>query len=83
MVLRSCPPAFGLLLDFAPHHAPPSRSGSVAHRAFFAGDECVGWPLERSQGGGSCEARAGGHERKGPPHALVPRADTSKEYFDV
>src|SRR5438067_5951402 len=83
-LLRSCPPASPcgrpLLLYFAAQSAPPARSGHAAG-VFDDGtpppspDKDVGWPTERSKGGGGGrQADAGGHERSRPPNVLVCRA---------
>src|SRR5436190_17230280 len=79
-LLRSCPPASPcgrpLLLYFAAQSAPPARSGHAA-AVFDDGtpppspDKDVGWPTERSKGGGGGrQADAGGHERSRPPNVL-------------
>src|SRR5258706_8694380 len=79
-LLRSCPPASPcgrpLLLYFAAQSAPPARSGHAA-AVFDDGtpppspDKDVGWPTERSKGGGGGrQADPGGHERSRPPNVL-------------
>src|SRR5258706_14083195 len=79
-LLRSGPPASPcgrrLLLYFAAQSAPPARSGHAA-AVFDNGtpppspDKDVGWPTERSKGGGGGrQADAGGHERSRPPNVL-------------
>src|SRR5512141_1838760 len=81
-LLRSCPPdlPFGqvLLLYFAPQSAPPACSAATGVFDDATPTPCpakdVGWPTERSKGGGAGEARPGGHERSRPPDGLGCRA---------